>query len=283
MKVRSKNRVSLLCLIAGTILVLSSCEDYYREAQNAVSAENKRTASKQQKEFEYLEKQADFRFKTKSSLETKRYIDKVTAHFGGVIKATQINPQELKSNTIELANDSIKILREEKLLISQSLAIPSPYFDLFLDSLVTRISRPELLEVHTTDRSYEVLKNKLYAQAPIPPAMDSNFVKQERQLKAYDVNKKVEFSIINITYYEDSRIRTEVLPNIPKMMNAETAFGVQASEAFAKSITGVERFLLFLIRNWITISVLTAIGIIIFKLRKRITSSRQLTYPPQVN
>ncbi|MBK8847408.1 MAG: hypothetical protein IPO27_13025 [Bacteroidetes bacterium] len=280
------NRMSIalwLCMISCATLFVTGCSEYYDESLQSSSLDKKGLTTKSSKNFEYLEKEADYRFKTKNSIETKRYIDKVTNRFGGVIKATQINPQELNANTIELPNDSIKVFREEKLYISQSIAIPSPYFDSFLDSLVTRITRPELLEIRTTDRSYEVLKNKLYAQAPVLAGKDSNLIKQERKINAYELNKLVEYSTINITYYEDSHIRTEVLPNISKMMKAETAFGVKASDAFLKSIVGVERFLLFIIRNWIVLLVLGSIGFVIYKIRKRIFSSTVRTLQSTIN
>lgn len=264
----SKMNIIMATAVVCTILIAGCNGNYDFEKRNATtdlmvhnSANNETSYS------EYLEKTATINFRTLSTTHTYKFINDVAAGLGGLVMESRVDPRIDKENIVQLAGDSLDVVKISSLRATMIVKIPSEHCDAFIDSIAGKMVEPELMQFKVNDLRKNFASNKI--KTATNESEKSDIAADNYNLSA--INKRIEYSTIQLSFYELPSITHTHQLDVERLSKAETAFSVLAAEAFEKSLHNIRAIVLFAIRYW---SVLLLICAIIFGFIKLIVQQK---------
>lgn len=259
-------KTAMLLLTASALFAVScNVNDNMKKEFSAADGIAHNDAKNEKIYSEYLEKTADLNFKTNNTKQTHRYINNMATLLNGVVVESQMRPKIERSNTTQLAHDSIQIVKIMSLNALMTVKIPTENCDAFIDSVAKKMTEPELMQFKVNDLTRNFIAAKVYDKQNATNSSAST------NANIYEQNRKVDYSTINLSFYEPAGITYSRELDVEKLAHAETAFAVLASDAFEKSVKSIRIFLLFVIRYW---SVIAIISLVVFLFRKLIVRNK---------
>jgi hypothetical protein len=209
---------------------------------------------------------ADLNFKVKNVYNATHKIEDLTKSFGGFVTESALNNDIRSANTKEISNDSSVVISEYTITSNLTLRVPQNNLDTFLRSLTPLVEFINKRIVTANDIHIDILKTQL------EQLRNQNFADETSQIKTKSTNTRlaalraqadadaakidrlimldqIEFSTVNISIYQDSQIRYDMIAN-RDTKRFEPSFGYRLMESLKIGFVIIEELFLFAIKLW---------------------------------
>lgn len=213
-------KAKLLIMLAGIVL-LGAC----KSSGNYSTSDTVDTHSNSVK----LVKTADMRLKVKSVQRAGEQIAKLTDECGGLVMHHTMQSNIINKQDIQLNNDSIKKLTVYTNTADMVIKLPSPYVELFMDSLNHLGIYVDERKMDIEDRTLNYLSEKLKADnrkssvalrtkihltqggADSILALKDDMV--DRKISNLKTDDAAKFSMLSLSLYQSNTVHAEVVAN----------------------------------------------------------------------
>jgi len=209
---------------------------------------------------------ADLNFKVKNVYNATHKIEDLTKSFGGFVTESALSNDIRSANTKEISNDSSVVISEYSITSNLTLRVPQNNLDTFLRSLTPLVEFINKRIVTANDIHIDILKTQL------EQLRNQNFADETSQIKIKSTNTRlaalraqadadaakidrlimldqIEFSTVNISIYQDSQIRYDMIAN-RDTKRFEPSFGYRLMESLKIGFVIIEELFLFAIKLW---------------------------------
>lgn len=221
---------------------------------------------------------ADLKFKVKDVSKATESIETITYQFGGFVTHTRLSSDIIQSNITSISKDSSLETTYYSVTNDMTIRIPNTSLDTTLKLIANNIEFLNYRVIDAEDVALQILSHKLaqkrnQTEKPIP---SDGKTKSSESADEYDINKnekfdvakianlslddQVNFSTVMLSFYENNKIRRELIANEKNLDAYQPNLFSRIGEAFVNGWEIVEDFIVFVVQFWAFI----IIGILLF-------------------